>query len=213
MKHQLFIFLCLMFQFSFAQGSDKKFKWLRTGFIYGYASQNQFIMQDSDYRYENNSFKWSNHFNLITKNKHAWELLIEPTYYRSKHESFNEWQDYFTSVDNPEEMRAALMPFKTINEYALNLGVIYRYFISPQASLYAYLNVGPMYIDTETERLKKGFAFSDILAVGYQYKISHIAIDFKTYFRHASNANFQWPNYGLNSIGFELGVYYEFIRN
>lgn len=183
----------------------------RVGIIYGYASQGKYIKQDSDYRYDNQSFKISSHFLWSKKNKHAWEVLVEPTFYRSRHESFNPWQDYFTSVSNPEEMREKLMPFKRMREYALNIGLLYRRYLTDHFSAYTYLNVGPMYIDSETERLKKGFAFSDIIALGINYRIQDFSVDMKTYFRHVSNANLQWPNYGLNSIGFELGVYYEIL--
>jgi Lipid A 3-O-deacylase (PagL) len=214
MSKTIFSFIIILFLLLFsgvilAQEKNKSMKWLRTGIIYGYASQNQFFTQDPDYRYENNSIKWSNHFSFSKNDNHAWEILIEPSFYSSKHESFNPWQEYFTSIDNPEEMRMKLMPYKEMNEYALNLGIIYRWFLKENASFYTYLNVGPMYIDTETERLKKGFAFSDILALGYNHKINDFSLDIKTYFRHASNANFQWPNYGLNSFGFEVGLYYE----
>ncbi len=101
------------------------------------------------------------------------------------------------------------MALKDINEYVLNTGILYRYHLSKKNSLYTYLNVGPMYIDTDTERLKKGFAFSDILSIGYNYRFHGISVDLKAMTRHVSNANFQSPNLGLNSIGFEMGVYYE----
>lgn len=99
---------------------------------------------------------------------------------------------------------------KTINEYALNAGIIYRRFLNAQASVFATLNSGPMYIDTDTERLKKGFAFSDVISIGYNYKWKKISFDAKFMFRHASNANLQKPNYGLNAAGFEFGTFYEF---
>ena len=102
------------------------------------------------------------------------------------------------------------MPFKSMNEYVLNLGVIYRYYFNSKTSVYGLANVGPMYIDTETERLQKGFAFSDIFALGSNYKFGRISLDVKCLFRHVSNANLQKPNFGYNAIGFELGTYYEF---
>lgn len=101
------------------------------------------------------------------------------------------------------------MQLKTINEYALNAGIVYRRFLNANASVFATLNSGPMYIDTDTERLKKGFAFSDVISLGYNYRVKKLSFDAKFMFRHASNANFQKPNYGLNSAGFEFGTYYE----
>jgi hypothetical protein len=101
------------------------------------------------------------------------------------------------------------MPLKSINEYVLNVGLIYRHHFNSKSSVYGLINAGPMYIDTETERLQKGFAFSDIFGVGYNYKLNAISFDVKTMIRHVSNANLQMPNYGLNSVGFEFGAYYE----
>ena len=86
----------------------------------------------------------------------------------------------------------------------------FNYYFNPKTSIYGLANVGPMYIDTETERLQKGFAFSDIFALGSNYKLGCISLDVKCLFRHVSNANLQKPNFGYNAIGFELGTYYEF---
>ncbi|VXC23890.1 conserved hypothetical protein [Flavobacterium sp. 9AF] len=203
----IFLFLSLM---CFSQEQVKEKKWLRFGLIYGYSSQDSFVKQDSDYFYENTIYKISSHFNLLKNNKHTWELIVEPSYYRSKHEALNYWHEYFTSSENATELRLKYMKLKQINEYVLNLGIIYRYYFNPKISVYGLANVGPMYIDTETERLHKGFAFSDILAVGTNYKLGKISLDLKCLFRHVSNANIQKPNFGYNALGFEIGTYYEF---
>lgn len=208
LKYLLIINL-LISVFVYSQDSIPRFKWLRSGLIIGYASQNTFIKQESDYTYENRIVKFSNHFNWSKKRKHSWEILIEPSYYRSKHQMINYWFISHTVV-NGDELRAKFMQPKNINEYALNAGIVYRRFLNLNSSVYATLNSGPMYIDTDTERLKKGFAFSDILSVGYNYKLKNVSFDAKFMFRHASNANLQMPNFGLNSAGFEFGSYYEF---
>lgn len=208
----LLICFCFLGQFAQSQEKPKRMQLQRVGWVYGYGSSGKYIRQDSDYRYDNQSLKISTHFLWSKKNKHRWEVLIEPTIYRSKHESFNPWQAYFTSIPNADEMREKFMPFKRLNEYSLNFGVLYRRHVSNNFSVYTYANIGPMYIDTETERIKKGFAFSDIIALGVNYRIQNFSVDMKTYFRHVSNANLQWPNYGLNSVGFELGVYYEILN-
>lgn len=183
-------------------------RWLRTGFVYGFASQNTLFKQDSDYSYESKIFKFSNHFLLSAKNKHSWEILVEPSYYKSKHQLFNYWS-IKESGEAAAILRTKYMVLKDINEYVLNLGLIYRYNLTSKSNIYTYLNAGPMYIDTDTERLKKGFAFSDIFSLGYNYRMNHISFDAKMLVRHVSNANLQVPNLGLNSIGFEFGVYYE----
>lgn len=208
LKHLLLINL-LISVFAYSQDSIPKFKWLRSGVVIGYASQNTFIKQESDYTYESRIVKFSNHFNWSKKRKHSWEVSIEPSYYRSNHQMINYWFISHTVV-NGDELRAKFMQPKSINEYVLNVGVVYRRYLNLNSSLFATLNSGPMYIDTDTERLKKGFAFSDILSVGYNYRIKKLSFDAKFMFRHASNANLQMPNFGLNSSGFEIGSYYEF---
>ena len=183
---------------------------MRIGILYGFASQNTILKQDSDYTYKSDIFKFSSHFNIYSKNRHALELSVEPSYYKSKHESLNYWHAFYTSSETPDLYREQYMKLKDVEEYVLNLGVIYRFCLLSDLSVYALGNVGPMYIDTDTEMLKKGFAFSDIFALGTNYKMNKISFDVKCMIRHVSNANLQKPNYGLNSVGFEFGVYYEF---
>ena len=192
-----------------SQDNATRFQWLRSGINFGYASQNTFLKQDSDYTYESKSVKFTNHFNFSRKRKHSWEILVEPSYYRSKHQMLNYWFISHT-VENGDELRAKFMRMKTINEYVLNLGVVYRRYLTSNSSVLVTLNTGPMYIDTETERLKKGFAFSDILSFGYNYRAKKISFEAKCVVRHVSNANLQMPNFGLNAAGFEFGSYYEF---
>lgn len=204
------LFSCFICFICFSQEHIISKNWLRTGIIYGFSSQNTYISQDSDYTYENQIFKISNHFNLSKKENHSWEILVEPSYYRSKHESLNYWHEFYTSNNNPDEFRAKYMQLKTINEYVLNLGILYRYKLNSNLSVYAIGNVGPMYIDTDTERLKKGFAFSDIFGFGTNYNAGKLSFDVKAMIRHVSNANFQYPNFGYNAVGFEFGTYYEF---
>ena len=210
MKFKYLLLINLLISvFAYSQDSIPKFKWLRSGLILGYASQNTYIKQEWDYTYESKIIKFSNHFNWLRKQKHSWEILVEPSYYRSKHQMINYWFISHT-VENGDELRAKYMQLKTINEYVLNVGLVYRRYLNLNSSVYATLNSGPMYIDTDTERLKKGFSFSDVISVGYNYKVKNISFDAKFMFRHASNANLQMPNFGLNSAGFEIGSYYEF---
>lgn len=205
----LFLFaFFLFFVLGYSQDTISRFKWIRTGIVIGYASQNTIIKQDSDYTYETMCIKFSNHLNFSRKNKHSWEILIEPSYYRSQHQLLNYWFISHT-VPNGDELRAKFMPLKSMNEYVLNIGIVYRRYLDLNSSVFATLNSGPMYIDTDTERLKKGFAFSDIFTFGYNYKRNRMSFDAKCVFRHVSNADLQMPNFGLNSVGFELGTYFE----
>jgi len=204
----IFIFCLWVFTFGFSQDSIPRYKWLRTGFTFGYASQNTFIKQENDYTFESKIVKFSNHFKLHRSNKNQFEILIEPSYYKSQHQMLNFWYISHT-VENSDELRAKYMTLKSINEYVLNIGILYRRLLSSNSSVFAILNSGPMYIDTDTERLKKGFAFSDILAFGYNFRYKTISFDVKCMYRHVSNANLQKPNFGLNTVGIELGSFIE----
>lgn len=209
MKLNLIFIFCLWFStFGFSQDSIPRYKWLRTGFTFGYASQNTFIKQENDYTFESKIVKFSNHFKLHRSNKNQFEILIEPSYYKSQHQMLNFWYISHT-VENSDELRAKYMTLKSINEYVLNIGILYRRLLSSNSSVFALLNSGPMYIDTDTERLKKGFAFSDILAFGYNFRYKTISFDVKCMYRHVSNANLQKPNFGLNTVGIELGSFIE----
>ena len=60
------------------------------------------------------------------------------------------------TVENGDELRAKYMALKSINEYVLNVGIVYRRLLSSNSSVFAVLNTGPMYIDTDQNDLKKG---------------------------------------------------------
>ena len=87
--------------------------------------------------------------------------------------------------------------------------MIYRYCLIKDASIYGIANIGPMYLPIETERQVKGLTFSDIFGIGLNYKINKFSLDFRGSIRHVSNAYIKTPNAGYNSIGLEVGVFYE----
>ena len=61
----------------------------------------------------------------------------------------------------------------------------------------------------DTERLKKGFAFSDIFGLGISYKVNYITLDLRSTIRHNSNANLYMANNGHNSVGIESGILFK----
>jgi hypothetical protein len=63
-----------------------------------------------------------------------------------------------------------------------------------------------MISDRETERLAKGFAFSNVLALGFVYKIKRFEFNIKPNVRHVSNAGLSSPNGGFNTKNIEFGV-------
>ena len=63
-----------------------------------------------------------------------------------------------------------------------------------------------MITDTETERLSKGFAFSDVLALGFSLKVDKVIFDVRPSLRHVSNAQLQSSNAGFNTSNIEFGI-------
>ncbi len=207
--------LIIITMFLFFLSAKAQLSWIQKnttqiGLKYGTGKQGNFLFEDTDYVYEFRSFKLASHFLLKHKNNHQWELLVEPTYYQSSHELYNYWYIGFKYFPTTEEQKTMYMTPKNFKEYALNLGLLYRYLIDKNLSVYGYGNIGPAYIDTTTERQSKGYAFSDIIALGIQYQLGQFSIDSRTFFRHSSSANILKPNNGLNALGFEMGINYHF---
>ena len=88
----------------------------------------------------------------------------------------------------------------------MGIGLCVRKPISKIASIYILASVGPMITDTETERLSKGFAFSDVLALGLSLKVDKVMFDIRPSLRHVSNAQLQSSNAGFNTKNIEFGM-------
>jgi hypothetical protein len=87
----------------------------------------------------------------------------------------------------------------------LNLGIILRKPISKSINVFFLASTGPMISDGETERLAKGFAFSNVLALGICFKAQKIEIEIRPNIRHVSNAGLSSPNIGFNTKNIEFG--------
>jgi hypothetical protein len=84
---------------------------------------------------------------------------------------------------------------------------VFRYRSDKKMSFFMMGSVGPMISDTQTERLAKGFAFSDIIAAGVTYKTGKVMFEVRPGLRHVSNANLQFPNCGHNSTNIDFGLF------
>lgn len=94
---------------------------------------------------------------------------------------------------------------KRYKRICLEYWILMRKPISKTAGIYVLGSVGPLFTDTETERLSKGFAFSDVLAIGFTFKINKIIFDIRPNFRHVSNAGLQSSNSGYNTKNIDFG--------
>jgi hypothetical protein len=186
--------------------SQQENRLLRLGIDYGTGKQPFFPFNSSDYLYKVSGYKILLNYQIKKKGVFCYELQIEPGIYSAKHQLLNE---YFIQPDRGSdylEQREFFAKEKTITEYVLNVGIVVRYNAKERLSFFVLGSLGPMISDTETERLAKGFAFSDIIAIGMGYKVGKVMFEISPGLRHVSNANLQKPNSGHNSSNIDFGI-------
>lgn len=198
---QKFFYLMLFFgvvSFSFGQESDSKFA---VGASYGIGNE----LHNKDYSYTNRYVKGQFYYSMKKTKHFEFQILLEPEINFATHQLLN---FYFVTPDeeNYEEKRVRYTKLKDIKEYVLHVGFIIRKPISNQFSIYALGSIGPLITDTETERLSKGFAFSDVFGLGISYKTRYAILDFRPNLRHNSNAGLQTSNAGFNTMNYEMGI-------
>lgn len=183
-------------------------KQVRIGFDLGLGTQQVFPFNDPVYFRNTTGFKMQIYYPFRTA-RFSYELLIEPSFYLARQQLLD--KDYVTELDYGPDylaLREIYSQMRTINEYALNLGFVTRYNFNSSFSSFFLISVGPFYGNKGTERLAKGFAFSDILAIGAGYTTGRLRIEFRTGVRHVSNLNIQYPNKGHNTSTIDLGITY-----
>ena len=205
---KLILFKSLLCYFIFSTGfaqevDESKTSW-RIGLNYGQTYQTEELIADQDYFYSNYYFKGQLEKPLHLK-KLKLALLLEPSIYIGEYQLLNKWY-IKPSEPNYLEKRALQTTLRSFNEYAINVGVKMAFPIIKPLDVYVLASVGPMITTIETDRLNNGFAFSDILGVGFNYKINFLIIDIRATARHNSNANLSSPNGGVNSLGLETGL-------
>lgn len=191
----IFILICSLL---FSQEKEQKFA---LGFSYGIGSE----IKNTDYTYTNRYLKGQLYYSFTTIESFKLELLLQPEINFATHQLLNL---YFVTPDEPnfEAKRETYTKLKDIREYVLNVGLVIRKPITDDFSIYVLLSVGPMITDTETERLSKGFAFSDVLGIGFSLKMKKVTFDLRPNFRHTSNAGLHTSNAGFNTYNIEAGI-------
>ncbi len=179
---------------------------IKLGFTYGTGAQDKFPFNADDYTHEVDFYKIQINYRFKDKRKWAFEVNLEPSFNVVEHQLLNRFYIKPSDSDNYMELTELYMQRRTIKEYVLNLGFITRYKIYKNVSTYAIISVGPMYADKATERLAKGFAFSDIFGLGLSYEINKLQFDLRYSVRHTSNLEFQQPNGGHNTTNMEFSV-------
>lgn len=178
---------------------------IRIGFNYGSGSQQLFPFRSRDYNYSFTSYKLLCSY-PINNGLISFEVQAEPSLFLSRHQLLNK---YFVQPEYGPDylfLREVYTKEKSIYEYSLNIGLQIRFKPGGRLSYFISGSTGPMFINTATERLARGFAFSDIFAFGIQYNLKNIIFELRPGIRHASNLDFQFPNSGLNATTLDFGI-------
>jgi hypothetical protein len=205
-KYKFFLIIFINILAGFQLLAQEESRPLRIGINYGIGKQPFFPFSSLDYTYKVNGYKILINYPLKKTRLFSYELQIEPGIYTAKHQLLNEY--FIQPKDGADylEQREIFKKEKTITEYALNVGILVRYNLKEKFSFFVLGSIGPMISDTETERLAKGFAFSDIIALGAGYKVGKILFEIRPGLRHVSNANLKKPNSGHNSSNIDFGI-------
>jgi hypothetical protein len=185
-KNLLFTSILFLF-FSVLYPQDRNQR-VTLGFYYGLGKD----ISKRDYSYNSHYYKLQLNYAIKESKKIRCDLSIQPEINFANFRS-----------DNIASSNSIL-----IREYILNLGFKMSKPISEKCSVYLLGSIGPMITDKDTERLSKGFAFSDVVALGFTFKTNKVVFDLRPGFRHVSNASIKKINLGYNIINAEFGVYF-----
>ena len=202
MDRKLFLCLLLLFGVLKVIAQEEKPR-LSIGFNHGFGSE----FNNNDYTFTNHFYKLQFYYKLKQTKHFQYEILIQPEVNFGMHQLLN---FYFVKPEDPgfEEKRAEYTKLKDVHEYVLNVGFLVRKPVGKKCSFYVLGSIGPMITDTETERMSDGFAFADVLAVGFSIQIKRLQFDLRPSIRHVSNAGLGSENAGYNTKNIEVGISY-----
>ncbi len=202
------LFCSLFFCFSIYSQVEKqsKLKPYKIGFLYNYASNENFLNDDPDYTYTTNTYKAQAFYKLTNWKSLEVELIVQPQIQFLQHQLLNKW--YITpDQENVDEKIAEFTQPKSMNMYGVEFGFGFKKQLLTKLKIQGTISLGFNYIDTRTERLAKGFTFNENFSLGFSYKMlsnSYLYLG-SNVFGHVSNLDFQKPNDGYNVFGFEVG--------
>lgn len=205
MQINLVFILCFIFFNLTAQDIKNSKRW---GIHFGYSTQQTVPFHLSDYDLEQGHVLGQLRLKNYTLKKIELQLIAEAGYYYAQHQLMNNW---FTSTEFfnhfPESFHQEMLQKKTIHQVAFHAAFELAYYLNPKTQVFGYAAIGPMWTSQLTERLAKGFAFSDNIGVGVKFKLSKkMWFSNMVIIRHESNANLKFPNSGHNTLGVRLGV-------
>ncbi len=199
MNKKILFSLILIFSFCTFYAQDQKPE-MALGFDYGFGSE----IKNTDYTYTNHYYKIQFYYTIKETKNFKFEIVLQPELNFATHQLLN---FYFVTPDEPNylQKRETFTKLTNIKEYVLGVGFIVRKPISKMLSVYMIISSGPMITNSETERLSKGFAFSDVLSLGISLKMDKVTFDVRPNLRHISNAGIQKSNAGFNTKNIEFG--------
>lgn len=172
------------------------------------AQEDSFLMNDPDYTYTSTTLKVQVFSTL--KESARWSILlgIQPQIQWNTHQLLN---PFFVQGTGPEvdALRSRFTTKKNILVAAIEPALVFQYKLSKWIRIEAMAGIGMGYIDTESERLAKGFTFIENIQLGVLVKSSNNgALFIGGSIGHTSNLNFKRPNSGYNLVGVALGYRY-----
>ena len=177
----------------------------RVGLHYNQARHPGFPFDNPNYAYATRGLKAQAAWVVRDRRRLDLELLLEPSAYAAEHRLLR--FGFIQPWDTPryEEERARFLAGRRFTEIAVNIGLLARVRLRGGWSAYGLGSVGPMVATRSTERLPRGFAFSDVAGLGVTYRRGRGYADVRAIVRHTSNAQLRTPNHGHNGAGWEAG--------
>ena len=198
------LLLSLLFLLGVKMAGQERNSHFSLGFNYGFGSE----FDNRNYTFTNHFYKLQIYYKLKETKHFQYQILVQPEINFAKHQLLN---FYFVKPETPkyQQKRDEYTQLKDVREYVLNCGFLIRKPIGKVCSIYVLGNIGPMITDTETERMSKGFAFADVLALGFTADYKKLQFDVRSSVRHVSNAGLGSSNAGYNTKNIEFGISYQ----
>jgi len=187
-------FLCLVVLPTHAQSPDGVPERNRIGIFYGFGGQSMdFVNLDLNYQYEVRQFEIQYSYTLFPGRIFDFDVLASPQVNLSRYKR-NEMIE--------KEAQGA--------EWGFTMGIAPTLHSEDQRmAFYLLISSGPLYITGSPERQSYGFNFSSNFMTGVNFRIiDRIHLDFRSGFRHLSNADIRYPNAGLNNLIWSAGLSY-----
>tara|TARA_R110001606_G_scaffold96509_2_gene213756 strand:- start:5268 stop:5915 length:648 start_codon:yes stop_codon:yes gene_type:complete len=202
------VFVCLV-AISYGQKSTKNFFTpTKLGIQFSQGNENNFLFDDADYFYRTNTVKGQLYFPITTLKTIEVSLIVQPQLQFVQHQLYNE-QFIRPNESNYIEKRQRFTQLKNLSITALEFSIESKKELFKSVSLFLQVGLGFSYIDTETERLAKGFTFIENGNLGLDLKLTQkTSIQFFGGLGHISNFNFQLPNSGYNIFSTGFGFQY-----